>query len=149
MLKDNVCERSFAKKRNLDRYSLEDALVRVKKNGPLLKGISVHILPSSQEQTKKEMECIVKAAGGTWLTRWQNKLDDPNMLLLGERVKFDKIEKQRRNQYKVYDVELLREAALTQVLRKNVYLLRTPAEEEAKERQQLSCAAKSIAQNSM
>jgi len=141
VLKDNVCEHCFAKKRGLSNYTLQDALVRARQNGPLLKGISVYLFPSSQEQTRREIESVVKAAGGTWLSRFPKNADDPSILLIGERVKCDKM-KERRNQHKVYDIELLQEAALTQKLRKNMYLLQTPAEEEAKERQQMGSSAK-------
>lgn len=124
-LSDRVCEAAFARKRGLDGYCLADALERRKKNGPLLQGISVHCLPSVVE--RRELPLLIAAAGGKWVNRFplESHVEGlPGLLLLGERTVCTDKELQRRKAHKVYDVELIREAACTQVLRKGAYRLR-------------------------
>jgi len=121
-LRDSVCETAFARKRGLQNYSLCDALERRRINGPLLKGISVHCLPSVVE--RRELPLLISSAGGTWLKRFPASPDDSNILLLGEQAQCTDKEVQRRKSHKVYDVELVREAACTQILRRSAYQLR-------------------------
>jgi len=124
LLKDDVCEAAFARKRGISGgYSLLEAVERARKNGPLLHGISVYCFPSVAE--KRELPLLVAAAGGSWLTRFPaERADDESVLLLAERAVSNEKEQQRRRQHRVYDVELLREAACTQVVRRSAYRLR-------------------------
>lgn len=121
-LRDEVCEPAFAKKRGMSSYSLAAALALRQKNGPLLKGMMVHCLPSVAE--RGELTSLVVSAGGQWLAKFPPNPDDPSVLLLGARTFCHKRELDKRKAHKVYDVELLREAACTQVLRRSAYLLR-------------------------
>jgi len=123
LLQDEVCEAAFARKRGMvSGYSLTKALQSSRKQGPLLKGISVYCFPSVVE--KRELALLVASAGGTWLNKFPAVAHDDSVLLLAERTVSSAVEQQRRKTFKVYDVELLREAACTQELRKNVYSLR-------------------------
>merc|ERR1712032_242363 len=98
------------------------ALERARTLGPLLQGISVYCFPSVVE--KRELPLLVAAAGGTWLTRFPQSPDDNSVLLLAERTVSSEKEQQHRKMYEVYDVELLREAACTQQIRRSAYRLR-------------------------
>ncbi|CAE8585558.1 unnamed protein product [Polarella glacialis] len=123
VLKDEVCEAAFARKRGMSQgYTLAFALERARQNGPLLRGISVYCFPSVVE--KRELPLLVAAAGGTWLNRFPSSPNDPSVLLLAERTVSSDREQQRRKAHAVYDVELIREAACTQELRRNAYRLR-------------------------
>lgn len=121
-LRDTICEAAFARKRGLADYSLAGALDRRRQQGPLLKDMSVFCLPSVSE--KRELPLLVVASGGNWLEEWPSSLDDPQLLLLAERVPVSADEGRVRKTHKVFDVELLREAACTQVLRKSLYRIR-------------------------
>lgn len=121
-LKDPVCEGAFARKHHIaEGYSLATALQHARANGPLLQGISVYCFPSVIE--KHDLPHLVAAAGGKWLQRFPSAPDHESVLLLAEPVVSGKVEAQRRKQHKVYDVELLREAACTQILRRNAWRL--------------------------
>nr|QDO16208.1 mediator of DNA damage checkpoint protein 1 [Lingulodinium polyedra] len=123
LLQDAVCEAAFARKRGIARgYSLTAALERARRRGPMLKGVSVYCFPSVIE--KRELPLLVSAAGGTWLNRFPPAPDDDSVLLLAERTVSSDREQQRRKAHEVYDVELLREAACTQELRRAAYRLR-------------------------
>jgi len=123
MLQDTVCEAAFARKRGIaNGYSLAAALERARSRGPLLRGISVYCFPSVIE--KRELPMLVAAAGGTWLTRFPSAPDNDTVLLLAERMVSGEKEQQRRRAHAVFDVELLREAACTQEIRKAAYRLR-------------------------
>lgn len=123
LLRDPVCEAAFARKRGIRRgYSLAKALERARENGPMLHGVSVYCFPSVTE--KRELPFLVSASGGTWLTRFPSSPDDDSVLLLAERTVSSSQEQQRRRTHKVYDVELLREAACTQEIRHAAYRLR-------------------------
>jgi len=122
LLKDEVCEAAFARKRGISQgYSLAAALQRARQNGPLLQGMSVYCFPSVGE--KRELPMLVAAAGGTWLKRFPLQPACTSVLLLAERCVSSEREQQRRRVYEVYDVELLREAACTQELRRSAYRL--------------------------
>jgi len=122
LLQDRLCEGAFALKRNLsDGYSLVGALQLARKNGLLLEGMSIYCFPSVVD--KRELPHLVAAAGGTWLTRFPSQPDSASVLLLAERTVSSERERQRRKAHKVYDVELLREAACTQEIRKTAYRL--------------------------
>lgn len=122
-LEDRVCEEAFARRRGLSAgYSLAAALERVRRHGPLLAGVSVYCFPSVTE--KRELPTVVVAAGGTWLQRFPSDPGDEAVLLLAERGAASAREVARRQTYEVYDVEMLREAACTQELRRPVYRLR-------------------------
>eukprot|EP00439_Symbiodinium_sp_Y106_P073491 s872_g13.t2 len=122
LLKDEVCEAAFARKRGISQgYSLAAALQRARQNGPLLHGMSVYCFPSVGE--KRELPMLVAAAGGTWLKRFPLQPACTSVLLLAERCVSSEREQQRRRVYEVYDVELLREAACTQELRRSAYRL--------------------------
>uniref|UniRef100_A0A7S4S4U4 BRCT domain-containing protein n=1 Tax=Alexandrium monilatum TaxID=311494 RepID=A0A7S4S4U4_9DINO len=121
-LQDPVCERAFARKHGiLGGYALDEALERRRSGGPMLQGVSVYCFPSVVE--KHDLPHVVAAAGGRWLQRFPSGSDLGSVLLLAEREASDKTEQQRRRKWKVYDVELLREAACTQVLRKKAWRL--------------------------
>jgi len=124
ILQDGVCEAAFARKRGLGNgYSLPAALARARSNGPLLAGMGVYCFPSVVE--KRELPLLVAAAGGAWLNRFPpNPDDDCKVLLLAERTVSGACEQRRRKIHRVYDVELLREAACTQQLRRSAYRLR-------------------------
>lgn len=123
LLRDAVCEAAFARKRNLSEgYSVAAALQRAQSHGPLLRGISVYCFASVIE--KDDVALLVAAAGGKLLTRFPNAPDDSSVLLLAERAVSSELETKRRSLHAVYDVELLREAACTQELRRNAYRLR-------------------------
>lgn len=123
VLQDAVCEAAFARKRGIARgYSLATALRRAREQGPLLQGISVYCFPSVIE--KRELPLLVAAAGGTWLSRLPANPDDSSVLLLAERTVSGEKEQRQRKAHEVYDVELLREAACTQQLRRAAYRLR-------------------------
>lgn len=123
VLRDSVCEAAFARKRGISQgYSLVEALTRARTNGPLLKGISVYCFPSVVE--KRELPLLVSSAGGTWLNRFPAQPDDESVLLLAERAVGSEKEQQRRRLHAVYDVELIREAACTQEIRRSAYRLR-------------------------
>lgn len=122
VLKDEVCEAAFARKRGVSQgYSLAAAIQRARQNGPLLQGMSVYCFPSVGE--KRELPMLVAAAGGTWLKRFPLQPACSSVLLLAERCVSSEREQQRRRVYEVYDVELLREAACTQELRRSAYRL--------------------------
>lgn len=120
-LKDEICESAFARKRGMPGYSLSAAVKRAQSNGPLLQGISVYVFPSVGD--KRDLPILVAAAGGTWLKRFPLQPEDPSVLLLAERSVNSERERKRRKTFEVYDVELLREAACTQELRKSAYRL--------------------------
>jgi len=122
MLKDEICEIAFARKRNLDGYSMVEAVRRRLLHGPLLSAVHVHCLPSVLE--KRELPLLVAAMGGKWLPTFPGMPDHESVLLLGERAQCSEQEREWRSKHKVYDLELLREAACTQVLRKSHYRLR-------------------------
>jgi len=123
ILKDEVCEAAFARKRGIPGgYSLIRTLALAREQGPLLQGISVFCFPSVVE--KRELPLLVAAAGGTWLTRFPGTPDHESVLLLAERTVSGEREQQRRKLHHVYDVELLREAACTQKIRRSAYRLR-------------------------
>lgn len=124
VLQDRVCEDAFARKRGITGgYSLAAALERVRRHGPLLTGVSVYCFPSVTE--RRELPALVQAAGGTWLKRFPCDPEDrESVLLLGERGASSSREAGRRRSFEVYDVEMLREAACTQELRRPVYRLR-------------------------
>jgi len=123
LLHDVVCETAFARRRGLTSgYSLTKALNRARGNGQLLQGVSVYCFPSVVE--KRELPALVAAAGGKWLHRFPSSPDDGAVLLLAERAVSSEREQRRRKAHDVYDVELLREAACTQVLRRGAYRLR-------------------------
>jgi len=122
-LQDAVCEAAFARKRGIaSGYSLAAALQRARDNGPLLRGMSVYCFPSVTE--KRELPLLVQAAGGTWLSRFPAAPDDGSVLLLAERTVSGDKERRQRKAHEVYDVEILREAACTQRLRRAAYRLR-------------------------
>jgi len=122
LLRDPVCEAAFARKRGIRRgYSLAKAQERARENGPMLQGVSVYCFPSVTE--KRELPFLVSASGGAWLTRFPSSADD-SVLLLAERTVSSPQEQQRRRTHEVYDVELLREAACTQEIRRAAYRLR-------------------------
>lgn len=120
-LKDEICESAFARKRGMPGYSLAAAVKRAQSNGPLLQGISVYVFPSVGD--KRDLPILVAAAGGMWLKRFPLQPEDPSVLLLAERSVNSERERKRRKTFEVYDVELLREAACTQELRKSAYRL--------------------------
>lgn len=120
-LKDEICESAFARKRGMPGYSLAAAVQRAQSNGPLLRGISVYVFPSVGD--KRDLPILVAAAGGTWLKRFPLQPEDASVLLLAERSVNSERERKRRRTFEVYDVELLREAACTQELRKSAYRL--------------------------
>merc|ERR1712032_1373747 len=123
VLRDEVCEAAFARKRGIrSGYSLAAALQQARSAGPLLQGVSVYCFPSVIE--KRELPLLVAAAGGTWLSRFPQSPADSSVLLLAERTVSSEKEQQRRKMYEVYDVELLREAACTQQIRRSAYRLR-------------------------
>jgi len=121
LLSDKICEAAFARKRGLRSYSLAEAVER-RKQGPILKGVSVFCFSSVQEA--HEIPMIVSAAGGTWLREFPADPDGESVLLLGERYGKCPKEAALRSKHRVYDVEMLREAACTQVVRKSAYHLR-------------------------
>lgn len=123
-LRDAVCEQAFARKRGITGgYSLAAALERARRAGPLLRGVSVYCFPSVAE--KRELPLLVAAAGGIWLSKFPvDRADDEAVLMLAERTVSGWREQKRRQEHRVYDVELLREAACTQVIRKTAYRLR-------------------------
>ncbi|CAK0789207.1 unnamed protein product [Prorocentrum cordatum] len=123
ILRDEVCEAAFARKRGIGGgYSLAVALERSRSGGKLLAGVSVYCFPSVAE--KRELPMLVEAAGGTWLSRWPDSPDASSVLLLAERTVGSEKEQQRRRAHEVFDVELLREATCTQQLRRGAYRLR-------------------------
>merc|ERR1712136_665507 len=97
LLSDKICEAAFARKRGLRSYSLAEAI---------------------------EIPMIVSAAGGTWLREFPADPDGESVLLLSERYGKCPKEAALRSKHRVYDVEMLREAACTQVVRKSAYHLR-------------------------
>lgn len=125
VLRDEVCEAAFARKRGIaEGYSLAQALAKSRQQGPLLKDMSVYCFASVTD--KRELPQVVAAAGGTWLSRLPAAPHDPSqLLLLAERAgQSSDREQQRRKALEVYDVELIREAACTQELRRSAYRLR-------------------------
>lgn len=122
-LRDHVCEQAFARKRGIPGgYSLAMALERARRNGPLLKGMSVYCFPSVEDT--RELPLVVAAAGGRWLPRFPDDPDAATMLLLAEPVVSGDHEREKRALHTVYDVELLREAVCTQELRLDAYKLK-------------------------
>jgi len=126
LLHDAVCEAAFARRRGIPGgYSLAKALQRVREHGPLLKGMSVYCFPSVTTVVEQsELPMLVAAAGGKWLHRFPASPDDKKVLLLAERAVSSEREQRRRQRHEVYDIELLREAACTQILRHGAYRLR-------------------------
>lgn len=122
-LRDDVCEAAFARKRGLaPKYSIAVAFERARNNGPLLHGMSVYCFPSVED--KHELPLVVAAAGGTWLSEFPAEPHKDSILLLGSRKATDEKEEQMRRTHRVFDVELLREAAMTQEIRLNPYRFR-------------------------
>eukprot|EP00927_Polykrikos_kofoidii_P061543 TRINITY_DN5637_c0_g1_i1.p1 TRINITY_DN5637_c0_g1~~TRINITY_DN5637_c0_g1_i1.p1 ORF type:complete len:1960 (+),score=426.50 TRINITY_DN5637_c0_g1_i1:437-5881(+) len=122
LLRDSVCENAFARKRGIaGGFSIVGASERVKKRGLLLRGVSVYCFPSVTE--RRELPALVSAAGGAWLAKFPANVGN-NVLLLAEATATSDRERHRRQEHEVYDVELLREAACTQRLRKSTYRLR-------------------------
>lgn len=126
LLADTVCEAAFARKHHLDGYSLARALEQRRRAGPLLHGISVYCFPSVVE--KHDLPQLVAAAGGTWLAEPPAAVggsaeEAAAVLLLAERAAGAGPEPRQGPTRRVYDVELLREAAMTQVLRRRAWRL--------------------------
>merc|ERR1712232_518479 len=65
LLRDELCEAAFAKKRGLGSYSLQAAVELARHRGPLLAGVEV--ICSESVARQRELEAIVRAAGGSWL----------------------------------------------------------------------------------
>jgi len=120
ILRDEVCEAAFARKHNFsDNFSVSAALERRNQQGPLLHGVSVYCFPSVVE--RHDLPHLVAAAGGAWLDELPASFPGHAgpLLLLAERVAGNSLEQEQRKQAsRVYDVEMLREAAITQVLRR-------------------------------
>jgi len=120
ILKDGVCEAAFARKHHLsDDFSVSAALERRSQNGPLLHGVAVYCFPSVVE--RHDLPHLVAAAGGEWLDEMPASFpgETGSVLLLAERVARNNAEQeQRQSANRVYDVEMLREAAITQMLRR-------------------------------
>jgi len=113
LLRDELCEAAFAKKRRLPEYSLAAAVARARSNGPLLADVSVCC--SRTVTSTADLRSLVHAAGGIWLEeppgadaqRGLPASGPGSFLHLG----------------KDFDPELLREAACTQILRFEQYRL--------------------------
>jgi len=120
LLRDEVCEAAFARKHHLpDDFSVSAALERRNQHGPLLHGFSVYCFPSVVE--RHDLPHIVAAAGGAWLDELPASFPGhvDSVLLLAERAaRNDAEQEQRTKANRVYDVEMLREAAITQMLRR-------------------------------
>ncbi|CAJ1354458.1 unnamed protein product [Effrenium voratum] len=101
LLKDTENEASFAQKHGLPPFSLQ-ASIGAASSKKLLSGRSVYCFGNPAE--RQELQALVEAAGGRWLKRKPRK---DGALLLG----------------KDYALELLREAACTQVLRLDAHKL--------------------------
>merc|ERR1711879_67247 len=65
LLRDELCEAAFAKKHGLESYSLQAALELARQRGPLLSGVEV--MCSGYVARQRELEHIVRMAGGEWL----------------------------------------------------------------------------------
>jgi len=126
LLRDEVCEAAFARKQHLaDDFSVSATLERRNQHGPLLHGVSVYCCSSVVE--RHDLPHLVAAAGGAWLDElpasFPGHLD--SVLLLAERTaRSDAEQEQRQKASKVYDVEMLREAAITQMLRRRQWRLK-------------------------
>merc|ERR1719350_442763 len=112
---DQACEAACAHRWNLREYTLAAAFERRVANGPLLKRYKVHCLPSAFA-SRADMALIVASAGGTFLEDAPADLDDPWLLLLGERAAIDEQELLTRRLHRVYAVEMMRQAAITQMI---------------------------------
>jgi len=122
-LPDTQCEAALSRGRPYGRkYSLSEALDRARSQGLMLHGVSVYCFPSIPETS--DLATLVAAAGGKWLHRFPTDPDDASVLLLGQGTAACESERVRRRHNHVYDVELLREAACTQVLRRSAFRLR-------------------------
>jgi len=102
---------AFSQKRDINAYSLR-AACDIARHQPLLEGLGIAWKDSGTVSSVqlRDMETLVKAAGGKWLVDGASPADDASVreiLNLGE----------------TYDPELLREAACTQVLRYDRYRL--------------------------
>jgi len=123
LLKGDVCEAAFARKRGLGQgYSVAAAAERARRDGPLLRGMSVYCFPSVED--RHELPPLVAAAGGTWLADFPAEPTRDSVLLLASRRATNEQEEQQRRKYRVFDVELLREAAMTQEIRLSAYRCR-------------------------
>lgn len=126
LLRDEVCVAAFARKHHLaDDFSVSAALERRNQHGPLLQGVSVYCFPSVVE--RHDLPHLVAAAGGTWLDELPVSFPGhaDSMLLLAERAaRNDAEQEQRQKANRVYDVEMLREAAITQMLRRRQWRLK-------------------------
>jgi len=126
LLRDEVCEAAFARKQHLaDDFSVSATLERRNQHGPLLHGVSVYCFPSVVE--RHDLLHLVVSAGGAWLDElpasFPGHLD--SVLLLAERTaRSDAEQEQRKNASRVYDVEMLREAAITQMPRRRQWRIK-------------------------
>jgi len=120
LLRDEVCEAAFARKHHLaDDFSVSAALERRNQSGPMLHGVSVYCFPSVVE--RHDLPHLVAAAGGAWLDELPSSFPGHahSVLLLAERAARNSAEQeQRKKANRIYDVEMLREAAITQMLRR-------------------------------
>lgn len=127
-LQDKLCEAAFAKKHGLPGFSLEAASEQRRQCGPLLEGMSVHCFTSVTE--RRDLQAVVEAAGGRWVRKPPVAWELPSVLLLGQAgIKPEERELDKWQAGLVYDTELIREAACTQVLRRNVYRLQVPVDQ--------------------
>jgi hypothetical protein len=108
LLRDELCEAAFAKKRGLGNYSLQ-AAVELARQRPLLAGVDVSCSESVARQP--ELEAIVRAAGGRW--------EGSSTAGCAQSSSYDCVRPRRSLQIGPdgFDAELLREAACTQLLR--------------------------------
>mmetsp|Transcript_66817 Transcript_66817/g.159896 ORF Transcript_66817/g.159896 Transcript_66817/m.159896 type:complete len:653 (+) Transcript_66817:3-1961(+) len=135
ILADEVCEQAFAKKQGLPDFSLQAAVERQREHGQCLKGISVHC--ALGVAGRQDLRPVVEAAGGKWLAKAPHKIsDEQSVLLLAEPSSSKSMISNARDLERLqaglfYSPEILREAACTQVLRRDVYRLSAPVSEAA------------------
>lgn len=123
ILRDRACEVAFAVQHGLPTYSLEVAVDRARRCGPLLRGLAVYCAASVAGRS--DLRALVSAAGGLWLCRVPAPAELLNsdgsmaVLLLGRVPRALASDRS----VKAFDAELLREAACTQELRYGVHQL--------------------------
>lgn len=124
ILRDVVGEDAFGKKHGLANFSVASALERSRHDGPLLNGVAVHCL--SSVVGRAELQVVVEAAGGKWLETCPPVDSLQSTFLLGQAgIRLSVQEMKSLHGGEIYDVELLREATCTQVLRPDLYRLRS------------------------
>jgi len=128
LLNDTAGEEAFAEKFGLEEYSLQTAAQQRRKAGPLLSGMSVHC--ALGVSGRQDLKTLVAAMGGKWLATAPRREPDERLLLLVDPQGLSDRDQDRLRAGLLFSPELLKEAACTQVCRRDVYRLAACSSEQ-------------------